>query len=54
MSRSRRLGSFSRHFFNRRCIERGTPSHRGSAWITAARIVDTSSPTNGLLPVSIS
>jgi serine/threonine protein kinase len=31
MSRSRSLGSFSRHFLNSRSIERGTPSHRGSA-----------------------
>jgi hypothetical protein len=32
----------------------GTPSQRGSDWMTAAMIDDTSSPSNARRPVSIS
>jgi len=54
MSRSRFFGSLSRQLSSNLLTLAGTPSQRGSDWMTAARIDDTSSPSNARRPVSIS
>ena len=54
ISRSRRLGSFSRQRFSRRCTLGGIPSHFGSSLSTVASVSVMSSPSNNRRPVSIS
>ena len=54
MSRRRFLGSFSRHFRSSRRTTSGASSSRGSDFTTDASVSVRSSPSNSLLPVSIS
>jgi hypothetical protein len=54
ISRSRRFGSFSRHFRSRRCTFTGTPLQSGSFLTTAASTSVVVSPLKARRPMSIS